>query len=81
MSFKYKGFLLNGGGSAEGRRSHNHRSCEERPPTVFKATERFEKQLNFLTMREHIIFVSKINYSLLADQSILKSEHFFIYEV
>ena len=46
-----------------------------------KATERFEKPLNFLTMKEHIIFLSKINYSLLANQSILKSEDFFIYEV
>ena len=46
-----------------------------------KATERFEKPLNFLTMKEHIIFLLKINYSLLANQSILKSEDFFIYEI
>lgn len=50
-------------------------------PPLCKATERFEKPLNFLTMKEHIIFLSKINYSLLANQSILKSEDFFIYEV
>lgn len=50
-------------------------------PPLCKATERFEKPLNFLTMKEHIIFISKINYSLLANQSILKSEDFFIYEV
>ena len=40
-------------------------------PPLCKATERFEKPLNFLTMKEHIIFLSKINYSLLANQSIL----------
>ena len=50
-------------------------------PPLCKATERFEKPLNFLTMKEHIIFLSKINYSLLANQSILKSEDFLIYEV
>ena len=50
-------------------------------PPLCKATERFEKPLNFLTMKEHIIFLSKINYSLLANQSILKSQDFFIYEV
>lgn len=50
-------------------------------PPLCKATERFEKLLNFLTMKEHITFSSKINYSLLANQSILKSEDFFIYEV
>ena len=50
-------------------------------PPLCKATERFEKPLSFLTMKEHIIFVSKINYSLLANQSILKREDFFIYEV
>ena len=50
-------------------------------PPLWKATEGFEKPLNFLTMKEHIIFLSKINYSLLANQSILKSEDFFIYEV
>lgn len=50
-------------------------------PPLCKATERFEKPLNFLRMKEHIIFLSKINYSLLANQSILKSEDFFIYEV
>lgn len=32
-------------------------------PPLCKATERFEKQLNFLTItKEHIIFLSKINY-------------------